>query len=244
MNAPYFFSYIYTTLFILLLIPFQNLLFNSLFKSLSKMELQLGLSLPLHNHPNIHCKPAGGFEHHPLFVIENELPQTLPLLSWNDKPKDEDDPHHPKETHFCNIQKKDEEKKQAVGWPPIESWRKKTFHWHTQPPQTIDNRRPIVADHQSNQNGGQNSLFVKVKMEGVAIARKLDLKLYHSHHSLKTALITMFTTNKGMDNNDWDFTLIYEDEDGDWMLAEDLPWNSFVESAQRLKILVRKRNKE
>lgn len=97
--------------------------------------------------------------------------------------------------YVTNSYRKDEEKKQAVGWPPIESWRKKAFHWHTQPPQTIDNRRPIVADHQSNQNGGQNSLFVKVKMEGVAIARKLDLKLYHSHHSLKTALITMFTTS-------------------------------------------------
>ena len=38
-------------------------------------------------------------------------------------------------------------------------------------------------------------MFVKVKMEGVAIARKLDLRLYHSHNSLKTALIAMFTTS-------------------------------------------------
>ncbi|XP_038886196.1 auxin-responsive protein IAA29-like [Benincasa hispida] len=204
------------------------------------MELQLGLPLPFHNHPNIHHKPA--FQDP--FIIGNQLPQTLPLLSWNDKPKDQDDPPHPRGTHFSNIQKKDEEKKEAVGWPPIESWRKKVFHWQPQPPQTAENRRPVVADQSSNQNDGQNSLFVKVKMEGVAIARKLDLRLYHSHQSLKTALIAMFTTYKAIDHNGWDFTIIYEDQDGDWILAEDLPWNSFVESVQRLKILVRKRNKE
>ncbi|KAG6598565.1 Auxin-induced protein AUX28, partial [Cucurbita argyrosperma subsp. sororia] len=190
------------------------------------MELQLGLSLPLHNYALEHPR------------IGNELPQTLPLLSWNDKPKDDDGSPHAGGTHFSTIQKEDEEKNPSVGWPPIETWRKKALLQHPQPPQTVENR--------SNQNGGPNSLFVKVKMEGVAIARKLDLRLYHSHNSLKTALIAMFTTSnyEAIDNKGWDFTLIYEDEDGDWLLAEDLPWNSFVESVRRLKVLVRKRNKE
>lgn len=31
-------------------------------------------------------------------------------------------------------------------------------------------------------------------------------------------------TDKAIDHNGWDFTLIYEDRDGDWILAEDLPW--------------------
>ncbi|XP_022996632.1 auxin-responsive protein IAA29-like [Cucurbita maxima] len=158
------------------------------------------------------------------------------FLSWNDKPKDDDDSPHPGGTHFSTIQKEDDEKNPSVGWPPIETWRKKALLQHPQPP--LENR--------SNQNGGPNSLFVKVKMEGVAIARKLDLRLYHSHNSLKTALIAMFTASnyEAIDNKCWDFTLIYEDEDGDWLLAEDLPWNSFVESVRRLKVLVRKRNKE
>ncbi|CAK9312821.1 unnamed protein product [Citrullus colocynthis] len=187
------------------------------------MELQLGLSLPLHNHP-IHCNPPTSKDP-PIIGNDHLIPQTLPLLFWNHKPKDEEDPHHPRGTHFRNIQKKDEEKNQGMGWPPIESWRKKALHWDPQPPQTAENRRrrPVVAD-ESNQNGGQNSLFVKVKMEGVAIARKLDLRLYHSHQSLKTAIITMFATYKAIDHNGWDFTLIYEDRDGDWILAEDLPW--------------------
>lgn len=37
-----------------------------------------------------------------------------------------------------------------------------------------------------------HSLYVKVKMEGVAIARKVDLGQHHSYHSLATTLLQMF----------------------------------------------------
>lgn len=45
----------------------------------------------------------------------------------------------------------------------------------------------------NNNNNHGTSMYVKVKMEGMAIARKVDLTLHHSYPSLKNALITMFT---------------------------------------------------
>lgn len=99
-------------------------------------------------------------------------------------------------------------------------------------------------------------------MEGVAIARKVDLTLHHSYPSLKNALITMFThckfystfpdisktqlfnypkkrfffsfflpyrkltfTADGKCNEDIEsYTLTYQDKEGDWLLAGDVPW--------------------
>ncbi|XP_022131637.1 auxin-responsive protein IAA29-like [Momordica charantia] len=203
------------------------------------MELQLGLALPLHTQtlkPKPKPKPANSPR------STNPLSHTLPLplLSWNHNPNDEDEHNNPTPTHFSTLHQEDEDedKNRVVGWPPVESWRTKAFHCRPHlpppPPPPLNCRRPVA---------GHRSLFVKVKMEGVAITRKLDLGLYHSHNSLKNAIISMFAPYQGIDhNNGWDFTVIYEDKDGDWLLAEDLPWNSFVESVQRLKILVRKRN--
>ncbi|KAG7020393.1 hypothetical protein SDJN02_17077, partial [Cucurbita argyrosperma subsp. argyrosperma] len=94
------------------------------------MELQLGLSLPLHHHP-LHGAPTNCIKHP---HVTNELPNASPLLSWNDKPKDEDDPDRPRETRSCTFQIRDEEKNHRVGWPPIGSWRKKVLDQLTHPP--------------------------------------------------------------------------------------------------------------
>ncbi|KMZ56170.1 hypothetical protein ZOSMA_99G01010 [Zostera marina] len=34
-----------------------------------------------------------------------------------------------------------------------------------------------------------------------------------------------------------EFTVAYEDKDGDWMLAGDVPWKMFVCSCKRLRIM-------
>ncbi|KAL8149743.1 auxin-responsive protein IAA28-like [Apium graveolens] len=77
-----------------------------------------------------------------------------------------------------------------------------------------------------------HSLYVKVKMEGAPIARKVDLGQHHSYHSLATTLLHMF--GKSEENMN-DYKLVYQDEEGDWLLAEDLPWKSFMMSVQCLK---------
>lgn len=41
-----------------------------------------------------------------------------------------------------------------------------------------------------------HNMLVKVRMEGVAIVRKIDLRTYRSYNSLKGALIAMFSRCK------------------------------------------------
>lgn len=77
-----------------------------------------------------------------------------------------------------------------MGWPPIKSWRKKLIHginhevgWNKNNNNNINHRHNI---------GIRNSMYVKVKMEGVAIGRKNDLMLYNSYQILTNTLLQMF----------------------------------------------------
>lgn len=59
-----------------------------------------------------------------------------------------------------------------------------------------------INDYKNNNNNTENiivgskPMYVKAKMEGVAIARKIDMNLYHSYHTLKSSLLTMFSKCK------------------------------------------------
>ncbi|OAY64285.1 Auxin-responsive protein IAA20 [Ananas comosus] len=105
-----------------------------------------------------------------------------------------------------------------VGWPPIK---------------------------RSGSGGGsaRAAIFVKVKMEGVAIGRKVDLSLCNSYEALFRTLERMFPnrpndgkTGKQTPNNRHHYVVTYEDGDGDWMLVGDVPWEAFIRSVKRLKI--------
>ncbi|XP_057421305.1 auxin-induced protein 22A-like [Lotus japonicus] len=111
-----------------------------------------------------------------------------------------------------NNDKEEDEEDAPVGWPPVNYRRKKL-------------RSSI------NQNG----MYVKVKMEGVGIARKVDLTMHRSFHSLKDTLMDMFGTQ--CDQQSKSYELAYQDREGDWLLAEDVPWRNFIQCAQRLKLL-------
>ncbi|XP_022883260.1 auxin-responsive protein IAA29-like isoform X2 [Olea europaea var. sylvestris] len=121
-----------------------------------------------------------------------EIPRTLSLLDHIDLCDEEDG---------------------VVGWPPINSWRKKICHHH-------HNRHGCNAtmNYVTVENGGRggsgrgrsNYMYVKVKMEGVGIARKEKVQGYK---------------------------LTYQDKEGDWLLAGDMPWGTFIKSVQRLKLL-------
>lgn len=98
-----------------------------------------------------------------------------------------------------------------VGWPPIKSWRKETcFHIHGDG--GVRHNRTVEV------NGGGVSTFVKVKMEGVGIARKIDLSLHHSFETLVRTLMHMFDKCE-MDSDNYKLT--YQDREGDWLLADD-----------------------
>ncbi|XP_055830689.1 auxin-induced protein 22D-like [Solanum dulcamara] len=99
-------------------------------------------------------------------------------------------------------------KAQVVGWPPIGCYRS----------------------------------YVKVSMDGAAYLRKIDLKIYKSYPHLLKALDNMFKCSIGVYSeregyNGCDYVPTYEDKDGDWMLAGDVPWDMFINSCRRLRIM-------
>ncbi|CAM0942815.1 unnamed protein product [Alopecurus aequalis] len=103
-------------------------------------------------------------------------------------------------------------KKALVGWPPVSSARS----------------RACV--------GGRH---VKVRKEGAAIGRKVDLSLHGSYGDLLATLARMFPRPAtAVDGGASDPVVTYEDADGDWMLLGDVPWEDFARSVKRLKILL------
>ncbi|GMI66412.1 indole-3-acetic acid inducible 11 [Hibiscus trionum] len=104
------------------------------------------------------------------------------------------------------------------------------------------------------------SLFVKVNMDGIPIGRKVDLNAHESYEKLAKTLEDMFLESApsvsqvgsrglehGMTNKltrtlklldvSSDFALTYEDKEGDWMLVGDVPWEMFLSSVKRLRIM-------
>ncbi|WVZ71531.1 hypothetical protein U9M48_020106 [Paspalum notatum var. saurae] len=92
----------------------------------------------------------------------------------------------------------------------------------------------------------RRTLFVKVYMEGVPIGRKLDLLLLDGYNSLLAKLRHMFkTTITYADVMEYHqqvlrekaaHVLTYEDQDGDWMMVGDVPWELFLASVKKLRI--------
>lgn len=139
-------------------------------------------------------------------------------------------------------------KAQVVGWPPVRSFRKNNImsaHQKT----TSDEAEKAAA------SGGTTASFVKVSMDGAPYLRKVDLKMYNSYKELSDALAKMFSSftmgnygtqgmidfmneSKLMDLlNSSEYVPTYEDKDGDWMLVGDVPWEMFVDSCKRLRIM-------
>nr|ACU19136.1 unknown [Glycine max] len=139
-------------------------------------------------------------------------------------------------------------KAQVVGWPPVRSFRKNIV-------QRSNNNEGEKAATSSSNNVNTGAAFVKVSMDGAPYLRKVDLKLYKSYQELLDALAKMFSSftidkcgSQGMKDfmnesklidffNGSDYVPTYEDKDADWMLVGDVPWEMFVESCKRLRIM-------
>ncbi|KAM7492971.1 hypothetical protein LguiB_027580 [Lonicera macranthoides] len=230
------------------------------------MELQLGLSLQsTHTHTKGFDLNSKGFEGEDQMVTINNnngcykfdmikkkrsfieafdygggdsITKTLfPLLSLNGHPNEEDDDGNGRKKRVNHAIHKDEGEAAygLVGWPPIKLWRRKMFHGN-------DQGRRIGGDHDdrtahNERRKRRKSMYVKVNMEGVGIGRKIDLRLFHSYHSLANTLITMFSINKKIKKDGEPYALLYQDDEGDWLLAGDVPWQTFIETVQRMEIL-------
>ncbi|XP_058748704.1 auxin-induced protein 22E-like [Vicia villosa] len=112
----------------------------------------------------------------------------------------------------CTVQPS---KVQVVGWPPIRSFRKNSLQ-------------------QKKMEDG-SGMYVKVSMAGAPYLRKIDLNVYKSYSELLIALENLFKCTFGEHSGEHAPT--YEDKDGDWMLVGDVPWNMFISSCKRLKIV-------
>lgn len=112
--------------------------------------------------------------------------------------------------------------------------------------------------------GVDKGLFVKINMDGVPIGRKVDLNAYDSYEKLSSAVDQLFRCllaaqrdscaegiyNKkqeeeeeeekgitGLLDGNGEYTLVYEDNEGDRMLVGDVPWHMFVSTVKRLRVL-------
>ncbi|KAL5152499.1 Auxin-responsive protein IAA26 [Glycine soja] len=154
----------------------------------------------------------------------------------------------------------------VVGWPPIRSFRKNLSSSSSAskpppPPESqaeqqhnkVPGKKPV--DNYANNKG----LFVKINMDGVPIGRKVDLNAYDSYENLSSAVDELFrgllaaqrdssaggVHNKqeeekaitGLLDGSGEFTLVYEDNEGDRMLVGDVPWHMFVSTVKRLRVL-------
>ncbi|KAG0497812.1 hypothetical protein HPP92_002503 [Vanilla planifolia] len=127
-------------------------------------------------------------------------------------------------------------KAQVVGWPPVRSFRKNVLS---------------QSSKEEKEKASSNAAaFVKVSMDGAPYLRKVDLRTFTSYQELSAALEKMFgyfTTTGGRDFmnesrlmdllSGSDYVPTYEDKDGDWMLVGDVPWEMFVDSCKRLRIM-------
>ncbi|XP_019181297.1 PREDICTED: auxin-responsive protein IAA4-like [Ipomoea nil] len=114
-------------------------------------------------------------------------------------------------------------KAQIVGWPPVRSYRKNSLQ---------------VKKADASESG----MYVKVSMDGAPYLRKIDLKVYNGYPELLKALEAMFKLSIGQYSEregykGSEFAPAYEDKDGDLMLVGDVPWEMFLSSCKRLRIM-------
>ncbi|XP_031488034.1 auxin-responsive protein IAA16-like [Nymphaea colorata] len=113
-----------------------------------------------------------------------------------------------------------EAKAQLVGWPPVRSFR---------------------------MNALKSCRYVKVALDGAPYLRKVGLETHGGYHQLLDALDNMFGCSKLRkypdeskpveQASDSEYVAAYEDRDGDWMLVGDVPWEMFVESCKRMRLM-------
>ncbi|KAF2576006.1 hypothetical protein F2Q70_00000376 [Brassica cretica] len=98
----------------------------------------------------------------------------------------------------------------VVGWPPIRS-----------------SRRNLTVQPKEEMKKGVNDelreLYVKINMEGVPIGRKVNLSAFNNYQQLSHAVDQLFSKKYLADVNR-QYTLVYEDTEGDTVLVGDVPW--------------------
>lgn len=150
----------------------------------------------------------------------------------------------------------------VVGWPPIRSFRKNLAGASASKSPTSESPNDVpskTVNEKPAHEPGRKNPFVKINMDGVPIGRKVDLNAYDSYEKLSAAVDELFRgllaaqrdssaggiVNKqeeekaitGVLDGSGEYTLVYEDNEGDRMLVGDVPWHMFVSTVKRLRVL-------
>ncbi|XP_010437931.1 PREDICTED: auxin-responsive protein IAA29-like isoform X2 [Camelina sativa] len=195
------------------------------------MELDLGLSLSPHTNSsklgfdfdlNKHC----AFDVSTASRLDSEKLHFEATFRSNI----EEDCYVPKPSVFALNDRPNEEDED-----PLESESSTVYERITA---VMNNRMATVESVGSSSTiSSRSSMYVKVKMDGVAIARKVDIKLFNSYESLTDSLITMFTQYEDCEREDTNYAFIFQGKEGDWLLPGDVPWRIFAESVHRISII-------
>ncbi|MCL7022827.1 hypothetical protein MKW94_000906 [Papaver nudicaule] len=148
----------------------------------------------------------------------------------------------------------------VVGWPPVRSFRKnltnKPAATSTGSPNEVPSKEIKVKQAEMVVKKG---MMVKINMDGVPIGRKVDLNALDSYEKLSSAVDQLFRdllaaqkdssadlncphVNEakaitGLLDGSGEYTLVYEDNEGDRMLVGDVPWGMFAATVKRLRVL-------
>ncbi|RLN27753.1 auxin-responsive protein IAA18-like [Panicum miliaceum] len=144
----------------------------------------------------------------------------------------------------------------VVGWPPVRAIRRNL---------TNGSSSKQSPDRQNDEAGDKAKLtckrspLVKINMDGIPIGRKIDLAAYDNYQKLSSAVQELFsgfleaqkdldctksgeqgTEEKlfsGLFDGNGEYILVYEDDGGSRTPVGDLPWNVFVSTAKRLRVM-------
>ncbi|KAL5783339.1 hypothetical protein ACOSP7_008368 [Xanthoceras sorbifolium] len=148
----------------------------------------------------------------------------------------------------------------VVGWPPVGSFRKNVASTSlSKPAPKLPNETSKEVSDRKSQSLKNNQQFVKISMEGVPIGRKINLCAYDSYEELSFAIDELFkdllaaqkeSSGAGSENTKEqskalsgslakrdEYTLVYEDNEGDRILVGDVPWHMFVSTVKKLLVL-------
>ncbi|KAM7274613.1 hypothetical protein ACFE04_016479 [Oxalis oulophora] len=185
---------------------------------------------------------------HKLLLAEKKKPCPTPVI-------DKHSSHKSPATHTFH---KRTTPTQVVGWPPIRSYRKNLSSNNSslsKPDSDNSNKQQSNDETVKNpETATKKDLFVKVNMEGVAIGRKININAYDSYQKLSYAIDELFRSllaaqsDSSSDENkmeeekvcsiagNGEYTLVYEDNEGDRILVGDDVCND-SEEATRAKEL-------
>ncbi|CAD6247519.1 unnamed protein product [Miscanthus lutarioriparius] len=142
----------------------------------------------------------------------------------------------------------------VIGWPPVRAFRR-----------NLATSSKASLEHQNGKKAARpeqttkRAPFVKINMDGIPIGRKIDLNALGSYDELSLSVDKLFrwllaaqqdpldagteecspeeVAISGLLDGTGEYTLVYEDYEGDRVLVGDVPWGMFVSSVKRLRVL-------